>query len=394
MRLAYFSPLPPTPSGIADYSLELLPHLARKAEITLFVDRPESVIGELDERFSVKSMEQYPVLRAQFDLALYHMGNNVHHEAIYACALRYPGVVVLHDLFLHHFIGSITFVKDDHASYVRELSYAMGSEGLNMFSDFRLGKRRAPVFELPLCNRLVDRSLGLVVHSKAAAASVQTMRPDRAARVIPALIAQHEGNSLRKKLDVGEETIVFASLGFVNLTKQIELALRSFGRLRESVPDIHYIIVGGIQGEIDLESLISELGLEGSVTCTGYVADLQTFIDWTVTADIVINLRNPTLGETSAAALRAMAAGKPLIVFDHGWYAELPDEICIKVPPMDSEALGSAMRELVENAEMRRQMGEKANQTTRQIHDPEIVAVAYIDFLENCLADISRRATR
>ncbi|MFO7538913.1 MAG: hypothetical protein R6X32_12780, partial [Chloroflexota bacterium] len=36
LRLAYFSPLPPARSGIADYSAELLPHLARLADVTIF----------------------------------------------------------------------------------------------------------------------------------------------------------------------------------------------------------------------------------------------------------------------------------------------------------------------------------------------------------------------
>lgn len=33
MRLAYYSPLPPMRSGIADYSAELLPHLAAHCDI-------------------------------------------------------------------------------------------------------------------------------------------------------------------------------------------------------------------------------------------------------------------------------------------------------------------------------------------------------------------------
>jgi len=33
MRLAYFTPLPPSKSGIADYNSELLPNLAKGAEI-------------------------------------------------------------------------------------------------------------------------------------------------------------------------------------------------------------------------------------------------------------------------------------------------------------------------------------------------------------------------
>jgi glycosyltransferase involved in cell wall biosynthesis len=191
-----------------------------------------------------------------------------------------------------------------------------------------------------------------------------------------------------------EDTIIFASLGFVNVTKQIELGLRAFARLRQAYPNSAYIIVGEIQGDIDLTKVVSELGLENSVKLTGYVQDLPSFLDWTATADVVINLRNPTLGETSAAALRAMAAGKPIIVFDHGWYGELSEEVCRKVPPMDSEALLAAMRDLARDSVLRRQMGKNAQVAARQDHNPRKVAEAYIDFIKSVLAENKRRLIR
>ena len=53
MKLAYFSPLSPQRSGIADYSAELLPYLAMGAEITLFVDGFQPANRELTSRFEV-----------------------------------------------------------------------------------------------------------------------------------------------------------------------------------------------------------------------------------------------------------------------------------------------------------------------------------------------------
>ena len=53
MRVAYFSPLNPQPSGISDYSEELLPHLAAGAEIELFVDGFAPSNAALVSRFPV-----------------------------------------------------------------------------------------------------------------------------------------------------------------------------------------------------------------------------------------------------------------------------------------------------------------------------------------------------
>ena len=73
MRIAYFSPLPPARSGIADYSAALLTELTRHAEVTTFTERPASFDP------------------AAYDVCLYQVGNNPFHFAPYEMALEYPG---------------------------------------------------------------------------------------------------------------------------------------------------------------------------------------------------------------------------------------------------------------------------------------------------------------
>ncbi|PYS77453.1 MAG: glycosyl transferase family 1, partial [Acidobacteria bacterium] len=76
MRLAYFSPLTPQRSGIADYSEELLPHLSEGAEITLFVDGFEPTSRSLRARLPVRDFRRDPSLLrslAEFDAVVYHM---------------------------------------------------------------------------------------------------------------------------------------------------------------------------------------------------------------------------------------------------------------------------------------------------------------------------------
>ena len=55
---------------------------------------------------------------------------------------------------------------------------------------------------------------------------------------------------------------------------------------------------------------------------------------------MVVSLRWPTMGETSAAAVRALSLGKPLVVSDVGAFRELPDEVAIKVPVGEGEIAG------------------------------------------------------
>jgi glycosyltransferase involved in cell wall biosynthesis len=159
-------------------------------------------------------------------------------------------------------------------------------------------------------------------------------------------------------------------------------------------PQARYLIVGDWStGAGDLPAQIAELGLTDAVLCTGRIPDLMAFVSWIATADVVVNLRAPTVGETSATALRALAAGRPLIVYDHGWYAELPDEICLKVAPLDDEALLAAMLKLATDAELRDAMGQRGREYATHAHAPERAAQTYVDFIQRILADLSLHRT-
>src|SRR5215472_11347314 len=78
MRIAYFSPLPPARSGIADYSEALVESLRPLADLEVF------------------SRADQPFDPSRFDAIVYQIGNNVFHDFAYETALRNPGVVVMH----------------------------------------------------------------------------------------------------------------------------------------------------------------------------------------------------------------------------------------------------------------------------------------------------------
>src|SRR3954471_6953390 len=90
MRVAYYSPLPPERSGIADYSALLLPALRERVDV---------VVAQ-HGRF-----RRAP----RADVALYHVGNDPRAHAWIVDALRArPGVVVLPEYVLHHLVSGIT----------------------------------------------------------------------------------------------------------------------------------------------------------------------------------------------------------------------------------------------------------------------------------------------
>ena len=110
IKVAFFSPLPPARSGIADYSAALLEELRKRVDVEVFTSQPQGFRP------------------SDFDVTLYQIGNNVHHDFCYQTALEHPGVVVMHEANLHHLIADITIKRDDWDAYMRAVEEEGGPE--------------------------------------------------------------------------------------------------------------------------------------------------------------------------------------------------------------------------------------------------------------------------
>ena len=386
MKLAYFSPLAPTRSGIADYSATLLPALAAEAEITTFVapDAPPAV-GLLPNIASRPAGDFCPI---DFDIPLYQMGNSVHHTYLYRQLLQDPGITVLHEPFLHHFIAHITAGQGDFGAYVREMGYAHGTAGTALARAIGAGQVEHPLHTLPLVERVVDSSLGVIVHSHYARQIVEQSRPGAPIAVIPQPMALRQADPAdRAQLNIPPDALLVATAGQATPEKQIPTALHAFAHLRRRRPEAHLLIIGEVPSWYqEIDETIRQLGLETAVHQTGYLPDLNDFECWIAAADICISLRAPTLGETSAGLLRIMALGKPALVCDTGWYAELPPDVCRHVPlisagEVDQDFLTAALLELANDPAERAALGERALVHIAQHHRLDTSARAYLDFI-------------
>jgi glycosyltransferase involved in cell wall biosynthesis len=119
-----------------------------------------------------------------------------------------------------------------------------------------------------------------------------------------------------------------------------------------------------------------------TIDVIGYVSD-DLYHKYLSVSDIVINLRYPTMGETSRTLLDAMGWGKPVIVSNIGSYQETPDSCCWKVDvdENEEELLYEYLRELIENPKLRRIMGENGREFIKRNNDWEKIALKYIDIL-------------
>ena len=397
MRVAYFSPLPPLRSGIADYSEELLPHLSRGAEIDLFVADGYEPAQRISERYPVHSHRRFADLsRTQdYDAVVYHVGNNSeYHEYVYRTLLLHPGVVVLHEFVLHHLIQGVTLAHRDAEGYAAELRYCYGQAGDDLARAMLETGQGADPFTYPMFEHVVDASLGTIVHSQHARQEVLRRRPNAKVAVVRSPFSSEavtdaglDRGASRAALGLPPEALVVASFGLITPVKRIEPTLRAFFRLRRELPGAMYILVGEIESGYDLRPVLDG-GLGDGVVVTGRV-DMETFLQYMSVTDLAVNLRYPTAGETSATLIRLLGMGKPVIVSNVGSFGEFPEDCCarVDVDDLEEDMLLSTMRALAVDQSLRQQMGANAQRYVQTYHTPEQTAQGYLDFIRDVMAD-------
>ncbi|HYN22199.1 MAG TPA: glycosyltransferase family 4 protein [Thermoanaerobaculia bacterium] len=379
MRVAWLSPLPPMESGIADYSAELLSHLTEHFEIEL-------IAAEGGQR-SLRPL----IDRGQVDAVVYHLGNNRdYHADIYRSLLEIPGIVVLHELVLHHLVRDLTLFSGDAEGYVRELRYAYGQSGE------ALGRRSLQTgipldpFAYPLFERAVDASLGLIVHSAYVRDRVLASRPLTRTALIPHhldLGAAAGLSQAQAREDLGisgilPDDFVVGAFGFFTAAKRLPVLLKAFARLRRQNPRARLVLAGEVSPHYhELERLYTGELREG-VTVTGRL-DLEAFLRHMAAVDVAVNLRHPSAGETSGTLIRLLGLGKPVIVSRNAAFAELPDDCCAKVDldETEEELLFAYLRALAQDEPLRRRMGDNARRHARTHHSIDASARGYAQFI-------------
>jgi glycosyltransferase involved in cell wall biosynthesis len=259
-------------------------------------------------------------------------------------------VVVLHELVLHHLVAGLTVGRRDAAGYLDAMEREAGVVG-RMLAHGVLDNRLPPLWEtrpedFPLAGEVLDlaRDHGLIVHSRHVEDAVRARGFDGPVRRIP-----HPAwpAPAVEPAALGGDPLI-GCLGHLNPNKRIPQLLEAFVRLRERRPGARLVLAGATAARFDLDGWLGRFGLAGdpSLVREGRVSEERL---WALMAacGVLVSLRAPTMGETSGSAIRALSLGRPLVVSDLGWFAELPDEVARKIPVGEGEvdALVAALEE-------------------------------------------------
>jgi len=374
VKVAYYSPLPPDRSGIADYSAHLLPALERRVEIKVARPKRRAPRG--------------------CDVALYHVGNNPGSHAWIVEALhKRPGLVVLHDVVLHHLVAGMTVALGRPDDYLDAMQRDSGVVGRLLAHGVVDGLLR-PLWEdraadFPLTMWVVEPATGIIVHSRFAEQWVRELGYGGPVWRIPMPAWQVPVSAV----DAERPEVVIGCFGHMNNAKRIPQVLDAFRELLVRRPEAKLVLAGSQSPEFGLDGLLESRGLVDSVVHHDYLAE-ESLWQLIAESDVLVNLRSPTMGETSAMVVRALSLGKPIVVSDVGWFSELPDEVAIKVPvgEGETEALVEALERLAGDVADRERLGQAAADWARLEHDLDRSADLYVAALEESLGlrDVER----
>ncbi len=335
MQIAWFTPLPPTRSGISAYCVDLLPHLAPDHTIDVYVDvgrdaeptPAEAGLGGLDS-LSISSAHDFlwRHARTPYELIVYQMGNATCHDYMWPYVVRHPGLVVLHDGQLHHSRARrlLHLGRPDH--YRAEFQYSHPDAPPQAAEYAIAGHPGAHYYFYPMLRPIMERARLIGVHNSRLADDLRSDYPDTPVEVVTMGVPDHsagrkpgapyeEPTAVRRRHGIPDAALLLVAFGMVTPEKRITSVMHAMRATASIVPDVHLILVGQGVSHLDALEEARGFGVEERVIVTGFVKD-DEIGDYLGAADVCLCLRWPSARETSASWLRCLAAGKATIVTD------------------------------------------------------------------------------
>lgn len=387
-RLAFVSPLPPERTGIADYSSELLPALADHYDIEVIVAQDRVDDPWVNRHGEVRDVSWFRAHAGEFDRVLYQVGNSPFHQHMLPLIQEIPGTVVLHDFSMSGLMAWL----EQHAGAEHAWTDALyASHGYSAVRERHIDAEAAKC-KYPVNLHILQHAQGLIVHSEYSRNLAQQWYGEgfaASSEVIPLLrsaAGAFDKAAARKQLNIDENDFVVCSFGFLDSTKLNHRLINAWlGSALAGDNRCNLIFVGENHGGdygLSLTQTMRSSGLGNRIRITGF-ASPEMFRQYLIAADMAVQLRTHSRGETSAAILDCMNHALPLIVNANGSIAELEREAVWMLPDEFNDAdLTEALVQLWRQPERRRTLGERAREIILNRHAPAECAQRYTEAIE------------
>ena len=397
LQIAMFAPLPPLPSGIAAYVLDLLPLLPAPWRLDLFGDTDvEADAGRLDAaRTGVACFPHTEFAARQaaepYDLTIYQVGNSTERTWMFPYVVEHPGLLVLHDGVLHPARVEDATRRVDMAGY-RRIAESCRPEAGAALGHLVAGGLGGPALyaTFPLCEDLVRASLATGMHGELLCGWLRVMVPE--ARVVPLAhwrsvgrdpyppgVAVKGESGVVEARDRGTEVLI-GSFGNIGRERRIGQLLNALAGIETATP-WRLIVAGSVDPRLRLREQAESLGIAERISWRACLAD-DEFLAAMGAVDLAVNLRFPPARASSGVLHQLLQLGVPVVITDVLHWRDYPAAAVARVPPGpdDAEAAGlrAALVRWIDDPEARAAAGRAAAEWARAHITPERMRDSYV----------------
>ncbi len=412
-RIAWLSPYGPL-SDIGAFTRCLLPHFsdasdAPRFDCDLFVNAHGETYDSPVPAMDIPAGARIGEILGRYDAAVFNLGNNVENHAQITEALRrIPGIAVLHDFSYHHFFAHKCFEElHNPPAYARFIREYYGSTGFNMALRSGIITRDATLYapwdgenviDYPLMQPLAALASAVVVHSRFMEERVAQFFKGPILRLfLPSdqKVAPAASDMAAWRAETaGRERVQFATFGHIGRPKCLDIIIQAIASSPVLRARSQFVIAGhpGDKEYVrEIEALVTKLGLSRQVVFE-YSVTNERLLAIKNDTDVFLNLRFPNTEGASGSLIEMMNAGRPIIAFRSGCYADLPEDAAVLIDKAGgSAAVARAMEDLLSNSARRIAIGTAAQAHVRR-HDSREYVRSFKKFVLDITEDTKRRA--
>ena len=348
-RIAFVTPMPPASSGVADYSRAVLDHLRESVDVDVFTepdaDRPE-LAGVSWYRY--RDFHTVEMLKGTHDARIFALGNSEYHVDALEILQARGGTVMAHDVRYTGLMGlTLQHRPEGVDQRTRQLLEALHAGRRPEAHKDHSSISPQDYFTVNglLCEPVVRPASAVLVHSDVAAMLARANLPADLrykVRIVPF-------GHTQRAVDPETRRDTVASFGIVHWLKESVTVCRAFLELARRHPDTTFALVGHAvdrDTREELDKMIADAGLGDQVVLTGRVG-ADDYDAWLSRAQLAVQLRLHSNGETSAAVADCMGAGVPVITSNTGALASLADCADLVEPGIRVDQLVAVIEDLL-----------------------------------------------
>ena len=340
---------------------------------------------ELQQEFEVYPLSVLPERHHTYDDVIYHLGNHSgFHKEIYKLAWNFPGTVVLHDYNLRYFMREAFYRQPDEQFYRWALTNGDDEEGKGLQG---LLHRLIPAtVTSPMSHAVVNRSRKAIVHHRwvrnqfADASHIEVIPHFAKLNCRP---APKQIQDFKNKFAIKQSHFVLSCLGFINSNKLPNLQIEVVKRLIDDGYPVQMVFAGEPPR---MSGPWNRRYGRGGIGMTLFLPDIwrnRNTLRAILASDIVVNLRNPSMGEASGTLMHALAAAKPTIISDINQYREFPDKVCWKVihDGNQAEVLYAYLTTMLSDRDLRVAISRNASEYVKNVLDLEMISARWLQVI-------------